>query len=106
MGLFSKEPDYTPINTPGNIAIYQEGHLAELDTDEWAGALKPEVSFSRCFYLNDHDSRLYLSSDTYVQLLMGAGLVISGEEKDAIEALQRWIDDTGFEEKVDDRCPV
>ena len=102
MGLLSKEPDYTPINTPGNLAIYQEGHIAELDTDEWAGALKPEVSFSRAFYLNDHDSRLYLSSDTYVQLLMGAGMVISGDDKEAIEALQRWIDDTGFEEKVED----
>jgi len=101
MGIF-KDTSYTPINTPGTVAIVQEGVHADLDVDVWAGALKPEVSFARAFYLNDHDSRLYLASDTYVQLIMGAGMIVSGEDKKAVEAVKKWFEEIGFEEKIED----
>jgi len=45
MGIL-RDTSYTPINTPGYVAVVQEGLHAELNTDEWAGATKPEIPLS------------------------------------------------------------
>ena len=100
MGIFDKV-EYTPIGTPGGLVVAQEGHV-DVNVDEWSQALKPEIPFARAFYLNDHDSRLYLSSDTYVQLLMGAGIIVSGKNKKTVEKVKKWFDSIGFEEKIED----
>lgn len=91
-------------STFGNVKVYSEGVKSEVNFNQWAGETKPEVPFAKIFYLNDHDSRLYLASDTYVQLILGSGMTISGDNQKAVKALQKWIDNNFIEEKIEDAC--
>ena len=103
MGIF-REDKIEPMDFGGSLSVvedYDEGH-SEVNVDEWAEGTKPEVSFAKCFYLNDHDSRLQLSSDTYVQLIHGLGITVNGDDKDAVEKVQDWFREIGFEEKLED----
>ena len=103
MGIF-REDKIEPMDLGGYISViedYDEGH-SEVNIDEWAEGTKPEVSFAKCFYLNDHDSRLQLSSDTYVQLIHGLGITVNGDDKNAVEKIQDWFREIGFEEKLED----
>ena len=90
------------IESSGEAIVFTEGVTSELDAARWSKETKPEVDFATMFYLNDHDSRLYLASDTYVQLILGSGMIISGENQKAIKSLQAWIDDNSIEEKLED----
>ena len=90
------------IESSGEAIVVTEGVTSELDAARWSKETKPEVDFATMFYLNDHDSRLYLASDTYVQLILGSGMIISGENQKAIKSLQAWIDDNSIEEKLED----
>lgn len=96
--------EINPIKSEGNAFIIEEGVKSEVNFNQWAEGSKPEVSFAKIFYLNDHDSRLYLASDTYTQLILGSGMVISGKNQKAVLALEKWIEDNYIEEKVEDGC--
>ena len=96
--------EINPIKSEGNAFIIEEGVKSEVNFNQWAEGSKPEVSFAKIFYLNDHDSRLYLASDTYTQLILGSGMVISGKNQKAVTALEKWIADNYIEEKVEDGC--
>jgi hypothetical protein len=93
-----------PIESTGNAIVVEEGIKSEVNFHEWSEGTKPEVSFAKIFYLNDHDSRLYLASDTYVQLILGSGMVISGKNQKAVTALNKWVQDNYIEEKLEDGC--
>jgi hypothetical protein len=99
--LFDKI-EVNPIKSEGNAFVVEEGIKSEVNYHEWSEGTKPEVSFAKIFYLNDHDSRLYLASDTYVQLILGSGMVVSGKNQKAVNALNKWIADNYIEEKVED----
>ena len=99
--MFDKYP-INPINTSGNVEIITEGVKSEIDFAQWSNNNKPEVEFSKVFYLNDHDSRLYLSSDTYTQLILGSGMIITGQSATAVKKIKKWIKAKGLEEKIED----
>jgi len=90
------------IESTGNAIVVEEGVISEVNANKWASNTKPEVPFAKIFYLNDHDSRLYLASDTYVQLILGSGMVITGDNQKAISALNKWITNNFIEEKLED----
>lgn len=93
-----------PIESNGNAIVVEEGVKSEVNYHEWSEGTRPEVPFAKIFYLNDHDSRLYLASDTYVQLILGSGMVISGNNQKAVIALEKWVADNYIEEKLEDGC--
>ena len=91
-----------PIQTTGNVKIFDEGVISEVNYQQWSEDTKPEVPFAKIFYLNDHDSRLYLATDTYVQLILGSGMKLTGDNQKAIQALNKWIHNNFIEEKLED----
>ena len=99
--MFDK-PIIERISSEGNAIVVTEGDISEVNFNHWSQDMKPEVPFARVFYLNDHDSRLFLASDTYVQLILGSGMVISGDNQKAVKALQKWINDNFIEEQLED----
>jgi len=94
--------EINPIESFGSVKIYEEGTKSEVNFSKWSQDTKPEVPFAKVFYLNDHDSRLYLASDTYVQLVLGSGMIITGDNQKAVKALKKWINDNFIEEKLED----
>lgn len=100
--MFDKHYDLSAIPSQGSIFVATEGVKSEVSMDKWAGSTKPEVPFAKIFYLNDHDSRLYLASDTYVQLILGSGMVITGDRPSAVKKVQKWLADNYIEEIVED----
>jgi len=90
------------IETQGNVKIFNEGVISEVNFNEWSQDTKPEVPFAKIFYLNDHDSRLYLATDTYVQLILGSGMKLTGDNQKAVAALEKWIHANFIEEKLED----
>lgn len=66
------------------------------------GEDKPEVPFSACFFLANHDPRLYLSADTYVQMIMAAGLKIKIKQKSLNKKVNKWVDKIELEKKTED----
>lgn len=66
------------------------------------GVEKPQVPFATCFELVNHDSRLTLSDDSYVQLVMGAGLKIKVKQKGVNKQVQKWLNKIKLEEKIED----
>ena len=100
--MFDKTYNLSPISNQGEFVTVTEGVKSEINANEWAENTKPEVPFAKIFYLNDHDSRLFLSSDTYVQLILGSGMVITGDKPASVKKVKKWIDDNYIEEKVED----
>ena len=99
--MFDKYP-INPIISSGNVEIFQEGVKSEIDFNQWAHHTRPEVPFSKVFYLNDHDSRLYLSSDTYTQLILGSGMIITGDSATSVKKIKKWVKSKWIEEKIED----
>jgi len=65
------------------------------------GEEKPEVPFAAAFFLVNHDPRLTLSSDTYVQLTMAAGLRVKIKQPGLNKLINKWIKDIELERKVE-----
>ena len=68
----------------------------------FSGVEVPEVMHATAFELVRHDSRLTLSDDTYVQLIMGAGLRIKVKQKGINKKVQNWSERIKLEEKIED----
>ena len=66
--------------TEGQIKVINEEHGNAIVRSGDGGfrdfTFEPEVNFEDLFYVNDHDARLSLASDTYVQLILGSGLKV------------------------------
>lgn len=88
----------------GRIEVVTEEHGKALvrDGSGFSGSFTPEVSFEELFYLNDHDARLSLASDTYVQLILGSGIKIKTQNEKAKKRIEKWIKNTSFERKLED----
>jgi hypothetical protein len=66
------------------------------------GAEVPDIPFEGAFFLVNHDSRLTLSSDTYVQLTVSAGLRVKVNKPSVDKATQKWIKKIKLEQKIED----
>ena len=90
----------------GKIAVINEEHGNALVRSSDGGfrdfTFEPEVSFEDLFYTNDHDARLSLACDTYVQLILGAGLKIKTQNVKAKKKIEKWLNVTQFERKLED----
>jgi len=98
MALFSKKV------SEGTVEVINEDHGKALikSSDGFANTFEPEVSFDDLFYVNDHDARLSLACDTYVQLILGSGIKIKTQNKKALEKINKWLEATDFERKLED----
>ncbi len=98
MAIFSKKI------TEGNIKVIQEEHGNALvkSSDGFANTFEPEINFDDLFYINDHDARLTLASDTYVQLILGSGLKVKTQNEKAKKKIEKWLKVTQFERKLED----
>jgi len=67
--------------------------------------LGPEVSFANQLYHQQHDARLQLAVDTYVQLIIGAGMSVKASSKAIKRILDDWFDDIDLEEKIENGLP-
>ena len=95
---FKPMPDVRNIAGKGVLVIEQKSEV----TVPEGGVNKPEVPHATCFQLVNHDSRLTLSDDSYVQLVMGAGLRIKVKQKQINKKVQDWMERINLEEKIED----
>ena len=98
MALFSKKV------VEGTVEVVNEDHGKAIikSSDGFSNTFEPEVSFDDLFYVNDHDARLSLACDTYVQLILGSGIKIKTQNKKALEKINKWLEATDFERKLED----
>ena len=84
---------FKPKVTEGRIAVINEEHGSALVRSSDGGfrdfTFEPEVSFEDLFYTNDHDARLSLACDTYVQLILGSGLKIKTQNVKAKKKIDK-----------------
>ena len=92
MPLFSKKL------SEGTVEVINEDHGKALikSSDGFANTFEPEVSFDDLFYVNDHDARLSLACDTYVQLILGSGIKIKTQNKKALEKINKWLEAVSY----------
>ena len=95
----SKKNSIHNIDGPAFMVVEQKGVVTKTTFD---GTEKPEVPFSGCFFLANHDPRLTLSDDTYVQLTMAAGLRIKVKQPVVNKATQKWMKKIKLERKIED----
>ena len=97
--FFSPMPDAREIIGKGVLVIEQKSEVSISPS----GVEKPEVPHVTCFELVRHDSRLTLSDDSYVQLVMGAGLKIKIKgHKGVNKHVQEWMNRIDLEAKIED----
>jgi hypothetical protein len=87
-------------STEGYTGVVTE--KVEKESDKNGDNSKPEREFEEVVYIVDHDSRLSLSNDTWAELLLGAGLVINGENKETVKKVNDWLKRIKFNEKLED----
>ena len=92
--------------TEGQIKVINEEHGNAIVRSGDGGfrdfTFEPEVNFEDLFYVNDHDARLSLASDTYVQLILGSGLKVKTQNEKAKKKINKWLKATQFERKLED----
>jgi len=97
--------------TEGHLAVINiresfSGQKSEVDlTNINVNTIEPETSFTNQLWYQQHDPRLQLSVDTYVQLILGAGLSIKVEKKSAQKKVDDWVENNNFEEKLEEGLP-
>ena len=75
------------IPTEGHLEVINESfssQKSEVDIHEGVQNIQPETSFKNQLWYQQHDSRLQLATDTYVQLVLGAGLTIKVDNEKAL----------------------
>ena len=81
--------------TEGQIKVINEEHGNAIVRSGDGGfrdfTFEPEINFEDLFYINDHDARLSLASDTYVQLILGSGLKIKTQNEKAKKKIEKWV---------------
>ena len=87
------------IKGPAFMVIEHKGVVTKQSFD---GTEKPEIPFAGCFFLTNHDPRLSLADDTYVQLTMAAGLKIKVKKPSIDKQVQKWKNKINLERKIED----
>lgn len=84
--------------------INEDKHFAHESEQSEHGMFdsEPPRPFSEQFEIIEKDSRLTLSLDTYVQMIVGNGLKIRAEKKKVEKKLHEWFDDIEMEDRVED----
>lgn len=89
---------------PIHIKVINEsigGQQSESDSSgRWDS--EPKRPFSEMMDIIDADPRLSLSNESYVQMIMGKGLVIKSKKKRIEKKLKEWFDEINLEDKVED----
>jgi len=90
---------------PMHIKVINETHFthqSELNEADRFGDSQPSRPFIEMMDIIDRDPRLQLSLDTYVQMVLGTGLIIKAKKKKIEKKIKEWFDDIDFEEKLED----
>ena len=66
---------------------------------------QPDRPFAEQMYIIDHDSRLQLSEETYIQMVFGSGIAVKSEKKRLVTKIKDWFDEINFEQKIEDGLP-
>jgi len=96
------------IPTEGHLEVINESfssQKSEVDIHEGVMNIQPETSFKNQLWYQQHDPRLQLATDTYVQLVLGAGLTIKVDNEKAQKVIDDWIEEYNFEEKLEEGLP-
>lgn len=70
-------------------------------TSEYGDA-KPSRPFKEQMDIIDHDPRLELSRDTYVQMILGTGVQVKGRTQQIEKKIHELMDDIDFETRLED----
>jgi len=99
-----KRSTITSSVSEGMIKVINEDfhNKSEVTESDFSDELAPEVSFADKFMAIFKDSRLELSLDTYVQMLLGSGLKIKIKNKKTEDKIRQWLSDIDFETKLED----
>jgi hypothetical protein len=63
---------------------------------------QPDRPFAEQMDIIEHDPRLQLSQDTYIQMVFGSGIAVKSDKKRLVTKLNDWFDEINFEEKIED----
>ena len=86
--------------TKSSLLVVDEGKAQVQITMN--GEEKPEFPFKNAFFMVNHDPRLRLSSDTYVQMIMAAGLRVKIKQPGINKSVNKWIERINLERKIED----
>jgi len=90
---------------PVHIKVLNESSTFKQDTEVREHGLydsEPPRPFSEQFDIIDGDSRLTISLDTYIQMVVGLGLRIKAKKKKIEKKLKEWFDDIEMNDRVED----
>ena len=94
-----------PKKIPMHFKILQEADFtSQSDIKEsgmWDDA-QPDRPFAEQMDIIEHDPRLQLSIDTYIQMVFGSGIAVKSEKKRLVTKIRDWFDEINFEEKIED----
>lgn len=66
------------------------------------GDSKPARPFKEMMDIVDHDPRLQLAQDTYVQMILGTGIQVKAKNHLLEDKINAWFDEINFEERLED----
>ena len=66
------------------------------------GDSRPARPFKEMMDIVDHDPRLQLSADTYVQMILGTGIQVKAKNHILEDKIKDWFDEINFEERLED----
>src|SRR3972149_1741666 len=95
----------TPNKLPVHFKILQERDFTSISDISESGRYydaQPDRPFSEQMDIIEHDPRLQLSIDTYIQMVFGSGIAVKSEKKRLVTKINDWFDDINFEEKIED----
>jgi len=100
-----KRKSVKPRKVPVHIKVVNE--TADFDHDAEVKAhgvydSQPPRPFTEQFDIIDGDSRLTISLDTYIQMVVGLGLRIKANTKILEKKLKRWFDEIEMNDRVED----
>jgi len=75
---------------------------SEVSISDNLGEGEPDRPFKEMMDIIDHDPRLELSLDTYVQMILGSGIKVTADTKKLEKKIVEWFDDIDFENKLED----
>ena len=86
----------------GTLEVYESFHKAEVEIGFGPEDSQPERPFGEMMDIIDHDPRLLLSLDTYIQMILGSGIKIKAKKKEIKTKIEDWFEDIRFDEKLED----
>ena len=75
---------------------------SEVKESDFFNPLKPARPFKEMLDMIDKEPRLQLALDTYVQMIIGAGLQVKAEKKKDEKKIKEWFNNIFIEDKIED----